>query len=401
MADDNTVEISFTASTDDAIAGVGQVRDALAALTAPVSGLSGSLDRLGDTFGSALPLNQITQAARGVASIGAAAQGAAADVKGVGTQIRLMQIGLNEQKTFLNAEVSQFKITQDQKFALLEAETEKEYDLELKLLEKKLLLGKLDSKQQEAIHDKMVVLTMKNDADILRLNEQSIAAQQALWTNYLSTVTGAFNSQLRGLLEGTTSWHKAMIKMLEDLTIKFIEMVEQMVVKWVAAEIAQTTATTSGAATRAAAEQTALDSGILSNIANALKAITTDAAQTFGGIFAFLAPTMGPAAAGPAAAGQASVLAAAAFDVGTDYVMRGGLALIHPGETIIPPARGSGPYTGANASPQIHAPVSINVSALDSQSVARFFNDNSRHMLRAINDAVKRGAHLGVRNARA
>ena len=46
---------------------------------------------------------------------------------------------------------------------------------------------------------------------------------------------------------------------------------------------------------------------------------------------------------------------------------------------------------------QVHAPVSINVSALNSQSVARFFNDNSKHMLRAINDAVKRGAHLGLR----
>jgi hypothetical protein len=114
-------------------------------------------------------------------------------------------------------------------------------------------------------------------------------------------------------------------------------------------------------------------------------------------VFAFLAPVMGPAAAGPAAAAQASVSAAAVFDVGTDYVVRGGLALIHPGETIIPAARGSGPYTGAAAGTQIHAPVSINVSALDSQSVARFFNDNSKHMLRAINDAVKRGAHLGLR----
>ena len=56
-----------------------------------------------------------------------------------------------------------------------------------------------------------------------------------------------------------------------------------------------------------------------------------------------------------------------------------------------------GPYTGAGVSPQVHAPVSINVSALDSQSVSRFFNDNSKHMLRAINDAVKRGAHLGLR----
>jgi hypothetical protein len=106
---------------------------------------------------------------------------------------------------------------------------------------------------------------------------------------------------------------------------------------------------------------------------------------------------MGPAAAGPAAAAQASVSAAAIYEAGTDYVVRGGLALIHPGETIIPAARGTGPYTGAAMRPQIHAPVSIAVSALDSQSVARFFNDNSSHMMRAINAAVKRGAHLGMR----
>ena len=122
-------------------------------------------------------------------------------------------------------------------------------------------------------------------------------------------------------------------------------------------------------------------------------------AQAFAGVFAFLAPTMGPAAAGPAAAAQASVSAAAIFDVGTDYVVRGGLALIHPGETIIPPARGSGPFTGAGhrragACAGQHQRLRARFAKR-----ARFFNDNSSHMLRAINDAVKRGAHLGMRGA--
>ena len=147
--------------------------------------------------------------------------------------------------------------------------------------------------------------------------------------------------------------------MLEDLTIKFIEMAEQIVVKWLAAEVAQTTATTSGAAARAAAEQSASGAGLLAGVANALEAIGAEAAQVFAGVFAFLAPTMGPAAAGPAAAAQASVLAVPKLDAGTDYVVRGGFALIHPGETIIPAARGSGPYTGAAMRPQVHAPVSI------------------------------------------
>jgi hypothetical protein len=399
MADDNTVEISFSASTDDALDGIGLIHDGLTDLTAPVSALSGILGRLGDAFGASLPLDQISQCASSLGTVGTAAQGAAEKINGIGAQIRVMQINLAAQKALLESEVNQFKITQDEKFDILEAEVKNEYAAESKLIEDKLKLAKKGSQQESDLKDKLAVLDAKRDADLLRLNEQSIAAQQALWTGYLSTVTGAFNSQLRGLLEGTTTWHKAMIKMLEDLTIKFIEMVEQMVVKWLAAEIAQTTATTTGAATRAAAVQTASSSGVLAGVANAMHAIMTDAAQAFAGVFAFLAPTMGPAAAGPAAAARASVASAAVFDVGTDYVVRGGLALIHPGETIIPAARGSGPFTGAAMGAQIHAPVSINVSALDSQSVARFFNDNSRHMLRAINDAVKRGAHLGLRAA--
>ena len=312
-----------------------------------------------------------------------------------------MQQGLAEKKIVFDAEVKQFQITQDQKFALLEAETQKEYEAQLALLEQEAGIDGLTLAQRQQMLGRIAQLEEKHRTDMLRLDEQSIAAQQALWNGYLSNLTSAFNSQIRGLLEGTTSWQTAMKKVLEDLTIKFIEMVEQMVVKWTAAQIAQTTAATTGAAARAAAEQSASSAGILSMAANAVKAIMTDAAQTFAGVFAFLAPVMGPAAAGPAATAEASVSAAAIFDVGTDYVVRGGLALIHPGETIIPPARGSGPFSGAGMGAQVHAPVSINVSALDSQSVARFFNDNSRHMLRAINDAVKRGAHLGLRGARA
>ena len=349
MANDNQVEIRFSASTEDALAGIERIRDSLSQLTAPV---------------------------------------------------KVLRQGLAEQKILLNAEASQFQITQNQKFALLEAETQKEYEAELALLQQKAELGSLTVDQRGRVLGRIVELEAKHRTDMLRLDEQAIAAQQRMWTSALGSIETAFNSQLRGLLAGTTTWSQAFKKILGDLIIQFIEMCETMVVKWTAAQLAQTTATTSGAAARAAAEQGAASAGLLANAANAVKAIMTDAGQAFAGVFAFLAPTMGPAAAGPAAAAQASVSAAAIFDVGTDYVVRGGLALIHPGETIIPAARGSGPFSGAGLGAQVHAPVSISVAALDAQSVKRFFSDNSSHMLRAINDAVKRGAHVGLRSAR-
>ncbi len=349
MADDNQVEICFSASTDDALAGIEAIRESLTMLTAPVKAL---------------------------------------------------RQAFAEQKVLLSAEASQFQITQQQKFALLEAETQKEYEAELALLDQKAAIAGLSVVQRQRVLDQIAALEAKHRTGMLRLDEQAIAQQQQMWSSALGSIETAFNSQLRGLLAGTTTWSQAFKKILGDLIIQFIEMCETMVVKWTAAQLAQTTAATSGAAARAAADQGAANAGILANAANAVKAIMTDAGQAFAGVFAFLAPTMGPAAAGPAAAAQASVSAAAIFDAGTDYVVRGGLALIHPGETIIPAARGSGAFSGAGLGAQVHAPVSINVSALDSQSVSRFFSDNSHHMMRAINDAVKRGARLGMRGAR-
>jgi len=400
MANDNSVEIRFSAATDDVIAGIDQVREALSGVTEPVERVKDSLAQLNAALGGALPASTLAQISSSFADISTQAQRSSLAVKDINTEIQLLHLGLAQQKVVLAAEANQFQITQNQKFAMLAAETEKEYAAEVALLAKEAALQDLSVRQYQQILDKMALLKVKHDTDMIKLSEQAIAQQQQMWNSALGTIETAFNSQLRGLLAGTTSWSQAFKHILGDVIIKFIEMCEQMVVKWVAAELAQTTATTSGAAARAAAQQTAAGSGILANAANAMQAIMTDAAQAFAGVFAFLAPVMGPAAAGPAAAAQATVSAAAIFDVGTDYVVRGGLALIHPGETIIPPARGSGPYSGAGLGAQVHAPVSISVSALDSQSVARFFNDNSKHMLRAINDAVRRGAHIGLRSMR-
>lgn len=51
-----------------------------------------------------------------------------------------------------------------------------------------------------------------------------------------------------------------------------------------------------------------------------------------------------------------SVAAAAIFDVGPVYVVRGGLPLIHTGETIIPTARGRRSFHGRRHGSPAHAP---------------------------------------------
>jgi hypothetical protein len=176
----------------------------------------------------------------------------------------------------------------------------------------------------------------------------------------LSTLTGAFNSQLRGLLAQTTSWAQAGKNIVADMFLKMIELGEQWVVKraaamiadslvskttvatdvvaHAAAEAAKTEATVAGAAARTAAETTSSAAGIGAQIANAITSVGIDAGKVFAGVFGFLAPTMGPAAAAPAEASAAAALAGglAPLAVGAWEIPSIMPALLHPGEMVVP-----------------------------------------------------------------
>lgn len=185
------------------------------------------------------------------------------------------------------------------------------------------------------------------------------------------------------------------------MAVKFAEVVEKMVVNWVLGEATETTTTVTGAQARAAAKlasSTASDAGTIASI---LKSIGASAAETFGGIFGFLSPVLGPAAAG-----EAKVLAVGAgianFDVGSWSLPSDMIAQVHQGEMIVPsgPASAmrdalSGGQGGGNTV-HVHVNHSINVSAIDTQGVKQFFKDHGKTALRAYNDSVRTGAHLGL-----
>jgi hypothetical protein len=248
-------------------------------------------------------------------------------------------------KEQLAGEVAQYKITYGQETAALlqeldarQAGEDAAYDAEIAAL-------KAAGKNYEAVVKQKTAADDKWRLDHDKIVQDSLKHEAAQWQSMLGTVESEFNSQLRGLLAGTTTWQQAWRKMLGDMIIRFIEMCETLAVKWAATELAKTTATVAGTSVREGAESAASSAGMLAMIGNAIKAIVADAGQTFAGVFAFLAPTMGPAAAGPAAASSAAVLGAVPSLAVGGYVERGGLALIHANETIVP-ARASSPYAG-------------------------------------------------------
>src|SRR5215472_1963299 len=213
MADQNEVEIRFTASTDEAVAKIGDVHEALAGLTQPIASVAGSLGGLRSAFATALSPGSVTEASKAFDGLN----------DRMGTEIKLLHQGLVERKIVLQAEAQQFAITQNQKFKLLEDETQREYEAELKLLTKKLELGDLEGKAKQQLLDKIALLQAKHDTDMVRLDAQAVAEQAQEWNKGLSMITSSFNSQLRGLLAGTTTWSQAWKKMLGDMIIKFIE----------------------------------------------------------------------------------------------------------------------------------------------------------------------------------
>jgi hypothetical protein len=88
-----------------------------------------------------------------------------AAVKDLESQIKVMQQGLAQKKLIFDAEASQYKITQDEKFAALQDETQKAYDAEMGLLEKEKAIGKPrmgTGYRVRTLHEPILVATMGN-----------------------------------------------------------------------------------------------------------------------------------------------------------------------------------------------------------------------------------------------
>ena len=325
-------------------------------------------------------------------------------------EIQLARQGLSEQLRLIGEEAKAREIGEDQKHAATLAALQDEYKAESQALETESQLGNLSLARAQAIADKKLLLNQRYQAAVTNLDQQAINAQAQKWESLFSTIEGAFNSQLRGLLAGTTNWHTAFKNILADLVIKFIEMCEKMAVQWAVGELAQTAATNAGVAARSSATAAGAATGLAANFAAMVRSIAASAAETFAGIFGFLAPIMGPAAAGPAVAGQVTVAAAAgavpSFDVGAWSVPADTLAMVHAGETIIPagPAAafrnamsgGGNSGSGSAAAVTVNHATHFNVQALDSADVKRWFKNNGKTIMSAVNQSVTHGAHLGL-----
>jgi len=328
--------------------------------------------------------------------------------------IRIADMQYQQQAEKINTEFKLMQITESGKTQALLAALDVRHNAELAALDQEAAVHGLSKAQYQKVLNEKLTLDQKYALDRLKIIDKAAEDEAKKWKAGADEVAGAFNSQLRSLLSGQETFGQAMQKIAGDLALKVIEFYDKIAVEWIAnqirmlvmgnavkttdvatttaAETAKTTAAVTGAAARAAAETTGASVGIVAQIGNALAVITADAAKTFAGVFAFLAPAMGPAAVGPAASSAATVEASAAgvvgLAVGTDYIISPGLAFLHGGESVVPAAQTSGPYTGGGQGNSMS--IVFNVNALDGNSVQAFFQRNATQISRVLSANVKK-----------
>ncbi len=433
MADAN-VSVSFSASIADFVARVGEAKETLQSFSAPFSDINRGLASLAsasaeafsaarlepyrDALSATQSLEQSFAAdrARAAAALRAGDDAAAADAikaaqLATSEELRILADGL-KQKLALYAEEARFyEIAEAQKLELSRQAVNEDYSAELAALQRREALGDQSLAAKQRIDDMLIEATRRRDDEMTSLTRSALQQQESDYQSFASSIEQAFNSQLRGLLSGTENWRSAFKRALDDLLIKFIEWSETTVARSAIAEAMKTAATTTGVAARTGAEEAGATASMGAQGAAMIRSIMSSAAETFAGVFGFLSPLLGPLAAGPAAGAQATVAgiagSVASADIGMWQVPQDMLSLVHHNELIMPAAEAgafrsllndggaSGGQSGSTV--HIHPTTNLHVSALDSASVSQWMRSNSSVMLKAVDEAVRHGAHLGLR----
>jgi hypothetical protein len=431
---DANVSVNFSASVGDFVSGVAQAKDALQSFSAPFGEINGRLaslatassqafsaDRL-QPYRDALSATQALERAIAADRERAAAALKSGDDRGYSDAIRAAQEATAEeirltsdatrQKLALYAqEVRDYQISQAERVALSRQAIDEEYAAELAAVQRRAALGSDTLADHQRLDNMLIEATRRREDEISALTRSSMQQQERDYQTLATSVTQAFNGQLRGLMSGTDNWRTAFTGVLDSLLMKFIEWTEMSVARYVIGEATKTAATTSGVAVRAGAEQAGAAASMAAQGAAMIRSILSSSAEAFAGVFGFLSPLMGPLAAGPAAAAQATVAgmagAVASADIGMWQVPQDMLTLIHHNELVMPAAEagafrsmltegGAGAGAGGSAV-HIHPTTNLHVSALDSGSVSQWMRSNSGTMLKAVDEAVRHGARLGLR----
>ncbi len=305
-------------------------------------------------------------------------------------------IAINKQKA--EAQLKTGQITKAQMLQMNEEFENQKYQVEVQAEQKRIALLRNDPTSDPAALqkqlDQLKQIQQKHLLDMQTMQTQAATKTTSIWTEAFKPIQSAFDTTIKGVIIGTTTWHQGMRKILSSVLEEFLSMGIHMVTTWVANEATKTAATTTGVAARTAAEAGGVVTALTMEAGMFLKSIGNAAASAFAGVTAFLAPMLGPAAPAGAAVVSGLVLAAGAkiaSSAGGDWnIPADRLNMVHKNETILPAdkAKGlddmiKGSAAGGGGAHHIH------IHALDSKSVRDMFESHGSALVTALRKQVR------------
>ena len=263
--------------------------------------------------------------------------------------------------------------------------------------------------QMNAIHDKttaeyirlnaeLATIDAKRQAQVLKSQGEVAAAtntasQKAIdsYQKMLQPISSGFEKMITGMIQGTTTWQKSWGNILKAIEAELVSAAVKMATEWVAKEIWKTMATAQQIAAREAMEKSAAATSLATSGELMLKQIAGYAATAFAGVTAFLAPMMGPYAVAGAAVVSALVLAEGAhvMSAAGGYNIPSGvnpLTQLHQNEMVLPAsiANPLRDMISQGGSMQGGGDTHFHITAMDSQSVAQFFDKHGAAIVKSL-----------------
>lgn len=286
------------------------------------------------------------------------------------------QIGMERDRLALLKSLGQ--ISDQEEIAALKVLEDRKYQIEVQALRDKIALMKEEGAARQQQLDELAKMKEKHDADIAKLDSQSVLAVKKGWDTMLGAVSGAFEQSINGMIMGTQTMQKALANIGQAILGEFVKMGVKKVTGWIANEATMTTATVAGTTARATAETAGAAQTMSIGGMTSIKGILNSAWETMANVYKSIAaiPVVGPVLAPVAAAGAFGVVAGMAGSIassaGGDWqIPSDRLNLVHKKETILPADKSAGLDRLISGGGNGGGGHTINITATDTQDVLR------------------------------
>lgn len=284
-------------------------------------------------------------------------------------EIALLQGALARKNVLYQLDADMWKTTEQTKLQRSYDAAQEAYAVEVQKLTQIRDLWPRHTKEWEEANRKMLQASQSFATQLIQINADMARDIKSKLDDVSNQFQSSFNSQMRGLLAGTTTWKQAFKSVLGDMIIYAIQAVEKMLANWLTGQLAMVAISTSAESAKTSAAAAGATARTSIDVGAALTGIGTALAETYAKMVAWYTTVFGPAAPAAAAATVAGIGAIAygmikGYAVGTDYVPQTGLAMLHQGEAVIPAEDNRG---GSGDTYQ------INITAMDGADVKRMF----------------------------